>query len=192
MNIAATTTIDQYNINLRLEHADGLRTTYASAPGLASRGHHQPARHWQHRLPTSGQCQCERLTRTRVLCRFRVSAVRSPAGYSDNLAGAFRNSALIQFSDRTSEGSQGARITVQQRAASKLVCYLLVRCDFDSAADNPGAISTEFALGGERRPRPRAASASTRACTRAFDWFRLLRDLTLSYKPKAALFRLGG
>ena len=56
VNVAVTTTIQQYNINMRLQGpADHLRTFYASGSGASAGRHHPPARLWQHQRSRGGK-----------------------------------------------------------------------------------------------------------------------------------------
>ena len=165
VNIAATTTIDQYNINLRLEgSADRLRTTYASDPALPPVDIINLLAFGKTTEAPDGQMPMPAVRSDRSPCSLPVSAARSPAGSRE--LRAFPNSASIRSSDQTRDRKAHA-----YRSAARdqqPVRDLLVRRDFDSAADNPGAISTEFAMGDKHRPRPERRLRLRRARAQEF------------------------
>lgn len=117
VNIAATTTIDQYNINLRLEGpADRLRTTYSSDPSL-------PPVDIINLLAfgKTTEAQAANANATGSLGAESVLA----SGISSQIAGRIQRIAGIsQLSIDPvlgpNQGTQGARISIQQRFSSSL------------------------------------------------------------------------
>ena len=117
VNIAATTTINQYNINLRLEGpSDRLRTTYSSDPSLP------PVDIIN--LLAFGKTTEAQAANANVSGSLGPESVLA-SGISSQIAGRLQKLAGIsQLSIDPvlgpNQGSQGARITVQQRVTSNL------------------------------------------------------------------------